>query len=130
MPEFITQFESGARHRGSIAIRTTARTPNEAISEARSILVSQGRDHDAQLIACDVYDDGIRKGAKLKATKQIEELLVDALECAELQRCSVNADAQDEMYLYLQSWVAGPLRDALDLMRGEKQPHQVHRSFM
>lgn len=59
---------------------------------------------------------------RLRANRQILRLIEEALRAAELHNCAVEPQsAQDAMKLYLDSWVALPLREAIKAMTAPKK---------
>lgn len=58
---------------------------------------------------------------KLRANKRILQALKFALRHAELTNCSVGEEHKNAMRLYLSTWVAGPLKDAIADMTGERK---------
>ena len=70
------------------------------------------------------------KGYKsLRGTINASEvkLLKEALSSARLERCGCSEKAQEEMRLYLNSWVAGPIvrvLNAIEARQNKKEPKQ------
>ena len=65
---------------------------------------------------------------KLRVNKGIEQLLLKALEAAELRSCGVAKEHQLAMRIYLSSWVVGPLREALTRMGSAVPPESSSES--
>lgn len=54
---------------------------------------------------------------RLRANRRIMERLEKALRAARLTNCAVEKSAQDAMKLYLDTWVVGPLDQAIEEMK-------------
>jgi len=58
---------------------------------------------------------------KLRANRRILRALERALAAAELQKCGSDDVHKEAMSLYLHTWVAGPLRSAINDMLGKEK---------
>lgn len=56
---------------------------------------------------------------KLKMNQRARKLIVEALGSARLERCAIGVEHQEAMRLYLDTWVAGRLEQALKIIDGE-----------
>jgi hypothetical protein len=62
------------------------------------------------------------KSPKLRANQRILNAIKFALQHAELgEYCAVEPEHQEAMRLYLQSWVVGPLKSAIEDMKGTRR---------
>ncbi len=58
--------------------------------------------------------------AKPRTNQKVIRALEYALEQANMKNCAVAPEHKEAMRLYLRTWVAGPIEDALQYLRGEK----------
>ena len=62
---------------------------------------------------------------KNRTSTRVIRALERALEAAKLRHCGVDKDHQEAMRLYLSTWVAAPISDALEYLKGEKEASRI-----
>lgn len=57
--------------------------------------------------------------------KTLIEVLEEADRAASLESCGINEVHQQAMKLYIDTWIRGPLQDAIGYLKGDVTVHQM-----
>jgi hypothetical protein len=106
MPAFIAQYNNGPQ-------TFTADNMTDAVAQAVTLGRALYGNHGEPLSVNYVGPEHKPRPSGTRVPAPVRTLIVKAIKSANRERCGVDKDAQEEMRLYLDTWVVEPLRDVL-----------------
>lgn len=114
MPSFIAQFSAGPQHFSAVNM-------TDAVEQATTLgraLYGKGPRAEPISIRLKGPEHALPDSAG-RLPRAVRQLLAEATKSADRQRCGVSPQAQEEMRLYLDTWVTRRLREVLRWSDGE-----------